>query len=111
VQDIKDFVDFLVFVGLGFIVGLLAEAAARRKIWIPTIQRGFAIIIGLVGALIGSFILNDLFKVLDDPAILDVSVFPALIGGLLLLIPWWLVRSGRTKLSQNRKWRSNYWRK
>jgi uncharacterized membrane protein YeaQ/YmgE (transglycosylase-associated protein family) len=110
-QDLKDGLDFLMFILLGLISGAGAELLARRKIWIFTPQRVGAVIIGLVGGLVGSLLFNDVFGWLNDPAIFDVSIFPVLLGAIIFLVPWWLVRSGRTSLSKNRKWRSAYWRK
>ena len=110
-QDIKDWQDLVIFLILGLVMGLLAELAARRKIWLPTLQRGIAVGLGIVGGFLGSLIFNDLLGVLDAPVLVHVSILPVLIGTLIILAPWWLIRSGRTKLSANQKWRKNYWRK
>ncbi|NWJ46594.1 MAG: hypothetical protein HXX08_12000 [Chloroflexi bacterium] len=110
-QDLKDWQDLVIFFLLGLVMGLLAELAARRKIWIPTLQRLMAAVLGIVGGFLGSLVFNDLFGLLNEPILDHVSIVPVLIGTLLLLVPWWLIRSGRTKLSANQKWRKNYWRK
>ena len=107
-QDLKDLVDLLIFFLVGVAGGIISELAARRRIWFPW---ALAILIGFAGALLGSWLINDFLGLLNDPAILDVSIIPVLIGTILLLIPWWLLRSGRTPYGKNRKWRTKYWRK
>ncbi len=110
-NDLKDGLDVLIFFIMGLLTGGLAELAARRKVWVITLQRVIAVVIGLIGALLGSLILDTVFNLLNDPTLEDVSILPALIGAVVLLFPWWLIRSGRTALSKNQKWRTNYWRK
>ncbi len=109
-QDLKDVGDLIVFIVMGGLGGVVSELRARRKIWFPWL---LAILIGFVGALVGSWVINDLLGLFNDPAVDHVSIFPALIGAILFLLPWWGLRSGKieTRYNRNRKWRNRYWRK
>jgi uncharacterized membrane protein YeaQ/YmgE (transglycosylase-associated protein family) len=110
-NDLKDWQDLLIYLLLGIVAGVLIELLARRKVWLITLQRLIAVVIGIIGGFIGSFVLDTLLNLLNDPEILNVSVLPVVIGALLALAPWWYIRSGRSKLSQNQQWRRAYWRK
>ncbi|NWJ95469.1 MAG: hypothetical protein HXX20_06755 [Chloroflexi bacterium] len=91
---------------LSLIGGIGSEQLANRKLLKPTIL--LAILIAFAGALIGWWFFASVLNLLKDISLLDLPVIPALIGTILLLIPWFMVRAGYTSYGKKRTWQRKF---
>lgn len=105
-SEIKDTIDLIILAVTGLLTGSGSEVLARRKPRLPYI---LAILIGFAGALIGVALFGDLLK-FAGPYLEDVPIIPCVIGAIVLLLPWYLVRAGKTPYGRKRSWRNKYWR-
>ena len=100
------FQDFILYIVLGLVGGVATEQISNRKLW-PPIALILAVVISAAGAIVGAVIAYSLgFK---DPELFDVPIIPAIVGLIIFMIPWFIIRSGRTptKYNQNHKWKQN----
>ena len=95
----------LATLALGTIGGTATEQIANRKFWPPQGLLG-AILIAFGGALVGGFAAY--FLGFAEPTIIGLPIIPALIGIIAFMIPWWLVRSGRTSYGKKRTWQRKF---
>ena len=90
---------------LGFIGGTVTEQIAKRKFWPPVGWLG-AILVAFGGALIGAWV--GYLLGFTDPNFEKLPVIPALIGLILFMIPWFMVRGGYTGYGKQRTWQRKY---
>lgn len=105
-SEIKDAIDLIIFVVTGVVTGSGSELLARRR---PRLPYLLAILIGFAGALIGVALFGDALHI-TGPDLEDVPIIPCIIGAIVLLLPWYLVRAGKTPYGRKRSWRNKYWR-
>lgn len=91
---------------VSLIGGVGSEQLANRKLLKPTII--VAILIAFAGVLIGWWLFDAILNLLDDIKLLDLPIIPAIIGAILLLIPWFMVRGGYTSYGKKRTWQRKY---
>ena len=93
---------------LGLLGGTASEQIAKRKFWPPLGLIG-AWLVAFGGALLGAWFFADILH-LRDPSLLHVPIIPALVGLLILLAPWYLLRSGKapTKYNKSHTWQQKY---
>jgi uncharacterized RDD family membrane protein YckC len=91
---------------LSVIGGVGSEQLANRKLLKPTII--LAILIAFAGILIGWWLFGTVIGLLRDLNPFDLPLIPALIGMILLLIPWFMVRGGYTSYGKKRTWQRKY---
>lgn len=90
---------------LGLVGGTASEQLARRKFWPPLGWIG-AILVAFGGALIGAWLGNLIgFK---DPNIEGLPIIPAILGMIIFLIPYFMVRGGYTGYGKERTWQRKY---
>lgn len=90
---------------LGLIGGTAVEQIAKRKFWPPVGWLG-AILVAFGGALIGAWVAYLLG--LTEPSFEKLPIIPAIIGMIILLIPWFMVRGGYTGYGKQRTWQRKY---
>ncbi len=91
---------------VGLVGGVGSEQLANRKLLKPSII--VAVLVAFAGALIGWWFFDVILNFLDDIRLLEFPFIPAIIGAIVLLIPWFLVRSGRTSYGKKRTWQRKY---
>jgi len=96
----------LALIGVSLVGGVTSEQLANRKLLKPTII--LAIMIAFAGGLIGWWLFDAILNFLDDIKILELPIIPVLIGAILLLIPWFIVRAGYTSYGKKRTWQRKY---
>ncbi len=96
----------IAYLVLGVVGGTAVEQIAKRKFWPPLGLVG-AVVIGFGGALIGAWFFADILG-LKEPAVLDIPIIPALVGLIIFLIPWFVVRGGYTGYGRQRTWQRKY---
>jgi uncharacterized membrane protein YeaQ/YmgE (transglycosylase-associated protein family) len=106
VSELQNILDLLILLVTGAVTGVSSELLSKRK---PNWLYGLAFLIGLVGALIAVAVFGDLLHA-AGPYLDDVPIIPCLLGAIVLLLPWFWVRSGKTKYGRERSWRTKYWR-
>ncbi len=99
--------DLILYLVMGVLGGTATEQIARRKFWPPLGLLG-AMIIGFGGALVGAWLAYTLG--FSEPRIMEVPIIPALVGLIIFLIPWFIVRGGYapTKYSREHTWQRKY---
>lgn len=90
---------------LGLIGGTATEQIAKRKFWPPTGWIG-AILVAFGGAIIGAWVAY-LFG-LTEPGFEKLPIIPAIIGMIIFMIPWFIVRGGYTSYGKQRTWQRKY---
>ncbi len=103
-NEIKDALDLIIFAVTGVVTGFGSEQLANRKLRLPLL---LAILIGFAGALIGVYLFGDLLK-FAGPYLEDVPIIPCIIGAIVLLIPWFMVRGGYTSYGKQRTWQRKF---
>lgn len=96
----------LLYLILGVIGGTATEQIAKRKFFPPLGWIG-AILVAFGGALIGAWVAYTLLG-LKEPALWGVPIIPALVGLVIFMIPWFLVRGGYTSYGKQRTWQRKY---
>lgn len=102
--EIKNIIDLVILIVVGALSGFGSEELANRKLRLPLL---LAILIGFAGALIGVWLFGDLIK-FTGPDIDDIPIIPAIVGAIILLIPWFMVRGGYTSYGKKRTWQRKY---
>lgn len=96
----------IALVVLSVVGGVGSEQLANRKLLKPSIL--LAILIAFAGGLIGWWFFDAILNFLDDIKLFELPVIPAIIGLILLLIPWFMVRAGYTSYGKKRTWQRKY---
>jgi uncharacterized membrane protein YeaQ/YmgE (transglycosylase-associated protein family) len=96
----------IALVVLSLIGGIGSEQLANRKLLKPTIV--LAILIAFAGGLIGWWLFDAILNLLDNIQLFELPIIPALIGTILLLIPWFMVRAGYTSYGKKRTWQRKF---
>ncbi|HEX2916221.1 MAG TPA: hypothetical protein VH186_36005 [Chloroflexia bacterium] len=91
---------------LGLIGGTVAEQVANRKFWPPVGLIG-AVLVAFGGAVIGAWLIGYVLG-FRDPSVFDIPIIPAIIGAIIFLIPWFMVRGGYTSYGRKRTWQRKY---
>jgi hypothetical protein len=91
---------------LSVLGGVGSEQLANRKLLKPSIL--LAILVAFAGGLIGWWFFDAILNFLDDIKLLDLPIIPAIIGLIILLIPWFMVRAGYTSYGKKRTWQRKY---
>ncbi len=91
---------------LSVVGGVSSEQLANRKLLKPTLI--LAIMVAFAGGLIGWWFFDAILNFLDDIKPFDLPIIPTLIGLVLLLIPWFMVRGGYTSYGKKRTWQRKY---
>jgi uncharacterized membrane protein YeaQ/YmgE (transglycosylase-associated protein family) len=98
-------VGLIAYLVLGLVGGTVTEQIAKRKFWPPLGLVG-ADLVAFGGALIGAWIAYTIgFK---DPQLFDIPIIPALVGLIIFMIPWFMVRGGYTSYGKQRTWQRKY---
>jgi uncharacterized membrane protein YeaQ/YmgE (transglycosylase-associated protein family) len=105
-KDLLDSIDLTIFIVVGIALGVLTVLLAKR--YILRLYSLLAAFVGVAGGVLGSFLVNDVFGWLNDPALNNVSILPVLIGAVLLLAPLWAVLAGRTPYGNKRTWQRKF---
>lgn len=96
----------IAYLVLGLVGGTVTEQVAKRKFWPPLGLLG-AILVAFGGALIGAWVAYLIG--FTDPKIFDVvPIIPALVGLIIFMIPWFMVRGGYTSYGKERTWQRKY---
>lgn len=98
-------VGLIAYLVLGLIGGTATEQVAKRKFWPPLGLIG-AILVAFGGALIGAWIGYVLG--FTEPSFEKVPIIPAIIGLVIFMIPWFMVRGGYTGYGKQRTWQRKY---
>ncbi|MDB5080151.1 MAG: hypothetical protein JWP00_2075 [Chloroflexi bacterium] len=100
-------IGLIIYLVMGFVGGTATEQIAKRKFWPPIGLLG-AILVAFGGAIIGAW-LGYLIG-LREPDLFEsrMPVIPALIGLILFMIPWFMVRGGYTSYGKQRTWQRKY---
>lgn len=96
----------LFYLVLGVIGGTVSEQVAKRKWWPPQGWLG-AVLIGFGGALIFSWFFGYVLG-FKEPNIWYVPIIPAILGVIVFLIPYFMVRGGYTSYGKDRTWMRKY---
>ena len=98
----------ITYMVLGIVGGTATEQIARRKFWPPIGLLG-AVIVAFGGALLGAWVAYSLLN-FKEPALFGVPIIPALIGLIIFMIPWFVLRGGYapTEYSRNHTWQRKY---
>jgi H+/Cl- antiporter ClcA len=96
----------ITYLVLGIIGGTATEQIANRKFWPPLYLIG-AILVAFGGGLIGAWFFASVLG-LKDPQVLDIPVIPTLVGLIIFMIPWFIVRGGYTGYGKQRTWQRKY---
>ena len=91
---------------LGLLGGTATEQIAKRKFWPPAGWVG-AILVAFGGALIGAWFFADVLG-LREPRLFNIPIIPALVGLVIFMIPWFMVRGGYTGYGKERTWQRKY---
>ncbi len=98
----------IAYLVLGIIGGAATEQVANRKFWPPLFLIA-AILVAFGGGLIGAWFFADLvgFK---EPRIFDIPIIPTLVGLVIFMIIWYVIRSGKAPTEYNRThtWQQKY---
>lgn len=103
-SELKDGIDLAIFLVTGLVTGFGSEELANRKLRLPLL---LAVLIGLAGALIAVWLFGDLLR-FAGPYLEDVPIIPAIVGAIVLLIPWFMVRGGYTSYGKKRTWQRKF---
>jgi len=90
---------------LGLIGGTVTEQVAKRKFWPPLGWLG-AILVAFGGAIIGAWV--GYLLGLTEPGFEKLPIIPAIIGLIIFMIPWFIVRGGYTSYGKERTWQRKY---
>lgn len=96
----------ITYLVVGVIGGTATEQIAKRKFWPPLGWLG-AVLVAFGGSLIGAWFFADVLG-FKEPRALDVPLIPTLVGLIIFMIPWFMVRGGYTGYGKKRTWQRKY---
>src|SRR5437762_735021 len=107
-------VALIFYLVLGLVGGTVTELVANRRVFyknlpLPRLTLVAAILVAFGGAVVGAWLFAEVFG-FKEPRLLDVPIIPALLGLLIFMVIWWVIRAGRlpTDYNKNRTWQRNF---